>query len=413
MMTCMKMYLLFLCWLILLSHHGSAVEYLEIDTPQIQPISLGIQTHDPSVELIAQELQHLLEKQFFFQEIHINAPEDHKSDWMLILSAQNDRIEWNLHKSSVLSKVDWHSRMTVLSPTEQSRAVWKMADDLVLHLVGVRGIAQTQLAFTFYQQGTKKQIGVTDFGGKELGRFSYNLYDNRFPFWGNEDKWIFYTSFTGSGTALSLQPRNRLQSELIEFSDLQLVSGGWQFQKKNLLLSAIQAGKSNIYSFDLYTKKLKKLTKNRKLETTPVASKDGKMIAWVSGRIHPRYPQIYLRKTGETKAIRITQANEYHSSPKWSPDGKFLVYEKMRNGYLQVFLYELKSKTHRQLTFENFNSEKPEWSPNGQQFVISAQQNGIYKLYYLSLDGKQRQRVTTLPKYIHETDPAWSGWNAP
>ena len=45
--------------------------------------------------------------------------------------------------------------------------------------------------------------------------------------------------------------------------------------------------------------------------------------------------------------------------------------------------------------------------------MISAQQNGIYKLYYLSLDGKQRQRVTTLPKYIHETDPAWSGWNAP
>ena len=100
----------------------------------------------------------------------------------------------------------------------------------------MRGIAQTQLAFTFYQQGTKKQIGVLDFGGKELGRFSYNLYDNRFPFWGNEDKWIFYTSFfCGSGTALSLQPRNRLQSELIEFSDLQLVSGGWQFQKKSVI----------------------------------------------------------------------------------------------------------------------------------------------------------------------------------
>ena len=108
------------------------------------------------------------------------------------------------------------------------------------------------------------------------------------------------------------------------------------------------------------------------------------------------------------KTERITFRGSYNSSPKWSPDGSQLIYERQKKGFFQIYKYTLLTRRHLQLTFGRFDSEKPDWAPNGKQIVFSSKRKKAPKLYYISSFGGRAIRVTTTPSDIAETNPVWS-----
>tara|TARA_B100001250_G_C19310511_1_gene576042 strand:- start:194 stop:613 length:420 start_codon:yes stop_codon:yes gene_type:complete len=137
-------------------------------------------------------------------------------------------------------------------------------------------------------------------------------------------------------------------------------------------------------------------------------SPDGKKITFVSDSAGARSPQIYIHNINHKKTERVTFRGNYNSSPKWSPDGEELIYERQDKGTFQIFKYSLLNRRHTQLTFGRFDSEKPDWSPNGKQIVFSSKKKIIPKLYYISVFGGRAIRVTKSAANIAETNPVWS-----
>jgi acylaminoacyl-peptidase len=72
---------------------------------------------------------------------------------------------------------------------------------------------------------------------------------------------------------------------------------------------------------------------------------------------------------GETRPLGESGANE--SSPRWSPDGRKLLFLSDRNGKPQLFLRWMDSGQVAQLTFGSESPADPAWSPDGRWIAFS------------------------------------------
>ena len=61
----------------------------------------------------------------------------------------------------------------------------------------------------------------------------------------------------------------------------------------------------------------RKLTKHSAIETEPVLSPNGKMLAYISDRTGR--PQVYLMDLSSKKVSRLSKKGSYNTSPAWSP----------------------------------------------------------------------------------------------
>lgn len=111
-------------------------------------------------------------------------------------------------------------------------------------------------------------------------------------------------------------------------------------------------------------------------------SPDSKKLAFIdqAAKIH-----IYDRTTGETynidQALRWSEGNLQSFSPSWSPDSRWLTYNRdVLNGHTAIFLYDLASKTAHQVTSGYYTCGNPVFDPSGKYIFVTTNQsfNPIY-----------------------------------
>src|SRR5499433_4318953 len=109
--------------------------------------------------------------------------------------------------------------------------------------------------------------------------------------------------------------------------------------KQLAFVSSRGTGSADIWVLDLQTKKARNLT-HAPGSFRPCWSPDGKWIAFSSDRNTPvrrdgeRFEQlqaasIYLMRADGTRVRRITSADKFAGSPKWSPDGQRIIFYEM------------------------------------------------------------------------------------
>ncbi|MEO8025990.1 MAG: S41 family peptidase [Bryobacteraceae bacterium] len=93
---------------------------------------------------------------------------------------------------------------------------------------------------------------------------------------------------------------------------------------------------------------------------------------------------------------RLTATKAIESSPRFSPDGKWIAFSSNREGYLAVFVMPASGGEPKQLTF--FGGDRVVgWTPDGQRVVFSSQRNvgfgGTQSLWEVPLAGGLEQRI--------------------
>jgi TolB protein len=391
-----------------------AIDYFEITNPKFVPVKVGlIEGAGSEVKAIQKVFKANLEKVLYFQIIDGTKAEFLKSEEVvfrleLLLKKNPDQLEISLWTQGEESPV-----AQKLLPLEEADNLRKtgllLADWFVGETLNFKGVSDSKIAYTSQKTNRRKNIMLSSYDGTLQKRFSYNLGSNNLASWSFDNKNILYTTFTRSSVQLTIQPSIRLRAKILSFpSGFQPLGASWRKDGKSILLTLMNKGNSDIYSYNLADSKLEKIFAWKSLETSPQMSQDGQKIAFVSDSARPRRPQIYVHNMLTNKTERVTFRGSYNSSPKWSPDGSQLVYERQIKGVFQLFKYTLLTRRHLQLTFGRYDSEKPDWSPNGKQIVFSAKKKNVSKLYYISAFGGRSIRVTTNANDIAETNPVWS-----
>ncbi len=130
------------------------------------------------------------------------------------------------------------------------------------------------------------------------------------------------------------------------------------------------------------------------------AASDGRLAIDLRG-------DIWIVPGGGGDARQITENLKSAQRPRWSPDGKRLVYQAAVDGQQGLWIHELSSGTTRSISANASFDGYPAWHPDGEKIVYASTTNGSgFDLWEVDVPTALRWRISDRPG--DETEPAWS-----
>src|SRR5262249_27206391 len=81
-------------------------------------------------------------------------------------------------------------------------------------------------------------------------------------------------------------------------------------------------------------------------------------------------------------------------SPSFSPDGKLVAFDALRNAIGDIFTINLETKEIVNITQDNFGDRAPSFSPDGKFIVYTARVSGNDKLFRYDFDTRKQTQIT-------------------
>lgn len=106
---------------------------------------------------------------------------------------------------------------------------------------------------------------------------------------------------------------------------------------------------------------------------------------------------LYLYRFDTRTEIRLTTDSERNSYPVASPDGKYIAFQSDRDGDFEIYIMTLETGEIRQLTFNDVSDRLATWSPDGRWIAYSSDTRnvGTHDLYRIPVEGGEPELLYT------------------
>jgi len=152
-----------------------------------------------------------------------------------------------------------------------------------------------------------------------------------------------------------------------------------------------------------------RITSGNHQDITPSINPDGTKIAFSSNRNGFWDLYIFDLLTAEIKQLTDTRA--YDGNPTWSPDGQWLAYESYQINNLEIIIQDIDQiQGPIPLTNHPAADFSPSWSGQGRKISFITTRNGIQEVWYADLDSPEIDkavRVKNLPG-VSVNHPTWT-----
>lgn len=222
--------------------------------------------------------------------------------------------------------------------------------------------------------GRNFEIIIVDEKG-QLSRMTTDSADENNPSWMNNNKGLVFDS-----------NRNKKRGLWIK----SLVAGG-----------EIRFHPANTLDFDANCN-----LKENKIVFTAIDNKskilmerDG--MRWRKFRLESKMPYIWISSIDGLDAMKLVRG----INPRWSPDGKKIVYASIINGDYEIFTINADGSEKKQLTFRHCTNIEPAWSPDGEYIAFTSLWERNWDIWMMKADGNNPRRITRDDKF--DGGPSW------
>ena len=278
-----------------------------------------------------------------------------------------------------------------------------IADDIVQRLTGERGIFSTRLSYVLKNAG-KFQLMISDSDGQNPREALSSSEPIISPSWSPDGKRVAYVSFESKKPVIYVHELATGKRIVLSNEKGNNSAPSWSPDGSKLAVSLSRDNNTQVYVINADGSGLRRISRSSAIDTEPQFSADGKSIFFTSDR--GGSPQIYkMSSEGESNgsATRVTFKHAYATSPRLSPDGKYLAYI-ARSGGFRLQLMDLRTGEVSALTETNYD-ETPTFAANGKFLLYATRVSGRPVLAAVSVDGQVKQ-VLSIPGAVVR-EPAW------
>ncbi len=134
------------------------------------------------------------------------------------------------------------------------------------------------------------------------------------------------------------------------------------------------------------------LTDGSDLVLTPRFSPDGKYILYLSYKNNT--PQVYMLSLNSGRSKLVGSFKGMSFAPRFSPDGKNAIMSIAENGATNIFEINLKSRQITQLTTGLNINTSSSYSPDGSKIAFNSDIYGSRQIFVMNRNGSNKQRVS-------------------
>lgn len=292
----------------------------------------------------------------------------------------------------------------------------KLANDIYKSLNGKDSIFTKKIVFlsdrTSKKNDVRKEVYLMDFDGKRVQRLTYNNAMIISPAVSPDNKKIMFSMYQGRWRRSSRGVVHKVKNLNLYMYDMEtrkttkvsgkkgINSGAIFTQDPNQIYLTLSLAKNaDIYRMDLDTKKLFRATNHMSDDVDPHINADGSLMTFLSGR--PGKAMIYTMDPNsiEKDVKRISFVGRFNASPRFSPDGKEIVFSSWVDNCFDIYKIDSDGKNLVRLT-KNFGSnEEPMFSPDGQFIVFTSQRvisrkKAVQDVYIMNREGEILSKLT-------------------
>ena len=411
---------------------GHAILYIDINAPggKRMPVALPdlvVVGADPSLsaaipKVVSDDLRmtalfEVLSPQSYLEKIlptHFTGKPLSFPDWKMIgaeavvigkVEARGDQIvvEMRLYDST-LGNLMAGRRYT--GPARSFRTIaHKFANEILYAFTGVRGIFDTEIAFTATPRGGRdKEIYIVGLDGQDVRRITDNRSFNLFPRWSPNGNLLAYTSFKTGVPVLYLRNlQDSSERALVKFGNSKS-PGSFTPGGDALYASGSVGGNSEIYRVRLDGSNAEKVVAGYGIQVSPSVSPDGRRLAFVSNKSGS--PQVYVRNLAGGADQRVSHVGGYSTSPSWSPAGDRIEFTSQAGGNFSIYVVKPDGSDQQLLASGDGDFTDPSFSPDGRYVVYTFQKKGYSELRIVSADGRWGKSLFSGLSGVGS--PAWS-----
>ena len=279
---------------------------------------------------------------------------------------------------------------------------------------GVFGGAEG-IAFVSDRDGNP-EIYSLEFSDYRITRLTYSDMADFHPRWSPDGRWLTFTSYRDGGPDIHIMTATgALRQSLTApawFDEFPAWSpdGEWLIFDSNRPDPETPNSQSEENEFRLFRMR----TDGSELQTVLADARDGAVgtyspngaqIVFQSRGGEGEY-QIYTYDMATGSIVRLTHTLARNFRPSWSPDGQQIAFVSERDGQGAIYIMNADGTNQRRLTGENLNHVRgPVWSPDGEWILFNAEVDGNTDIYVMNLSGSELYRLTM--DSVEDYHPDW------
>jgi TolB protein len=278
----------------------------------------------------------------------------------------------------------------------------RLADDVVLKLTGIPGIAETKIALKA-GSGPSSEIYIADFDGYNAQPVTQDRTTVAAPCWVPGKLALFYTSYKlGNPDVFYQNLSSGDRRNFAHYPGLN-TSAAVSPDGRKIALVLSKTGNPDIFVRDMDSENLKQLTTTREA-SSPCWSPNGQWICFAAKVQGRRSLYKVPAEGGEMERIS-TSGISNPSEPDWSPDGKWIAFT-AQMGDFNICVVPAQGGSATALV----TGEDPSWAPNSRTLVFARRgSNGNRMLSLLDVPTKQvKDAARVSGSSASNSQPSWA-----